>query len=348
MSLLRFALLVTILSLAGIGSAACSGGGGGDPRRTPAGAATAGGGGPVGGDGALIIARPEGLVEYILKSGEQRGIVPAEPDAFLLDPAVSPDGRRLAYILQPPSKVIDNRYDAGSDLWIAGRDGSGAQPAFVHAEPSQLVRFPQWLDDQHVVAIVQETELQADLATIVYTLQRINVETGERETLLKDVLGFSLSPDREHVVYAKLAIGVLGETLHVAGIDGSDERTLITAEQNLTPFNYPQYSPDGSRIAFASANQTQPLGRLASAAPLVRRAATADGLPQDIFVIEAGGGSPRLAADLKEDLPALAWSGDGSHIYVLGGAGLYDVDMKTGLVTRIGEGVFHGGITWVP
>ena len=61
----------------------------------------------------------------------------------------------------------------------------------------------------------------------------------------------------------------------------------------------------------------------------------------------AGGARVRVA-DLKEDLPALTWSGDGKHIYVLGAAGLYDVNVETGAVNRLGEGAFHGQIVWAP
>ena len=35
----------------------------------------------------------------------------------------------------------------------------------------------------------------------------------------------------------------------------------------------------------------------------------------------SAGGRPVRVADLKEDLPALTWGGDGKHLYVLGAPG---------------------------
>jgi hypothetical protein len=71
-----------------------------------------------------------------------------------------------------------------------------------------------------------------------------------------------------------------------------------------------------------------------------------DGLPQDIWIIDAGGGPVRRVADLKEDLPALTWSGDGTRIYVVGAYGMYDLSLETGEVRRIGPGVFHAQVDW--
>ena len=275
----------------------------------------------------------------------------ATANAFILDPAVSPDGTKLAYIHQPPPEIIDDRYDAGSDLWVADRDGGNARPVYEHAVPSQLVRFPQWLDDTHILAIVQEPEVRDGISTIVYALQDIDISTGERQPVREDVLAFTISPDGQRVAYARLD-RAFGETLDAVDLDGSDFVTLVPKEQDLAPFNSPRYAPDGATIAFASADQTiltPPAGRLASVRPQGRSPSPAtDGLPQDIWIVDADGGTPRRAADLKEDVPALTWSGDGEHIYVLGAAGLYDIDMTSGVTTRIDEGVFHGQIAWAP
>ena len=49
---------------------------------------------------------------------------------------------------------------------------------------------------------------------------------------------------------------------------------------------------------------------------------------------------------MKEDLPSLDWTDDGRRIYVLGGGGLYEVNVENGAVQTIGEGVFHGVVDW--
>src|SRR5712692_2932526 len=95
----------------------CSGGGASAPK-TPGSAApktpgsvsinTAVGKASVG-SGSLILTDAAGLVEYNVENGScMLLITPATENTFLLDPAVSPDGKRLVYIVQPPPKIINN------------------------------------------------------------------------------------------------------------------------------------------------------------------------------------------------------------------------------------------------
>lgn len=312
-------------------------------------AACAGGGS---GDGSLILTQADGIYEIDLESGNATPlIVPEVANTFLLDPTVSPNGQTIAYIVQAPPVIADGSYDAGTDLWIANRDGSDARVLFEHTEPNQVVRFPQWGDDAHVFAIIQEVSVGGGVTSVVYTLQRIDVATGERERVLDDALSFTVTPDASRVAYAKLSRET-GETLAAVNVDGTDAETLVPVTENLSPFNSPRYSPDGTQIAFASADQTgarADITYVSSAGGSGGRVARPllNGLPQDIWTIDAAGGPPRRVADLKEDLPALTWSGDGEHLYVLGVAGLYDVDLTSGATTRIGEGFFHGQLDWV-
>lgn len=303
------------------------------------------------GPGSLILTRAKGIAEFDLSSHDEKIVIPQPTaDTFLLDPAVSPDGSSLAYVVQPPPKVQGTTYDAGSDLWIAQRDGAGSHAVFTHTAPNQLVRFPQWLDVGHLLAVVQEPAQAKGTTTVVYVLERIDIATGERTQLIQNVLSFGLSPDRSRVAYSELSPGG-GESLKSAALDGSGAVTIVGPDQDLLPFNAPRYSPDGSTIAFASADQTGALAgsQLVSAAPLAgARAPTLDGLPEDIWTVAATGGTARRAANMKEDLPTLTWSGDDKHIYILGTQGLSDLTLASGAVKRIADGSFHGEIAWAP
>jgi Tol biopolymer transport system component len=224
----------------------------------------------------------------------------------------------------------------------------------MHVAPNQLVRFPQWQDTGHILAVVQEPLLRNGTSTVVYTLERIDASSGAREKLLNDVLSFGLSPDGKRAVYARLVPGT-GETLNAIDLGAVEhETTLVGLDQNLSPFQSPRYSPDGGKVAFASADQVGARARFeyVSAARVgpgdLMATRALDGLPEDIWTVDANGGSPVRVADLKEDLPGLAWSGDGKHIYVLGAGGLYDVNLTSGAVTRLGDGVFHGQLAWAP
>jgi len=336
-------LFIPVLAAIAVGIAACGGG-----SASPAsGTRGPGGGTKSAAAGALILTRQTGIAEIDLKSHDEKTLIKQPTsDTFLLDPAVSADGTMLAYIVQPPPKVQGTTYDAGSDLWIADRDGSNARVVFQHVNPNQLVRFPQWLDAGHLLAVVQEPKETEGTTSVTYVIERFDVATGQRTRVVENALTFGVSPDRTHLVYTRLDPGG-GETLDTAAIDGSGTKTIVGPEQHLLPFNSPRYSPDGTQIAFTSADQTGVRAGITYVSAGLRAPAP-DGLPEDAWTVPAAGGTARRVADLKEDLPTLAWGGDGKHLYVLGTNGLSDVNLASGAVTRIADGSFHGEIAWAP
>lgn len=334
----------------------------GDSASSTAGPAASG---PGSGKGSLVLARPDGIVELDLETHTTREIVKAEgvADRFLLDPAVSRDGSQLAYIQQAPTVIVNGRYDSGTDLWVAARDGGGAKIVYKHSQPNALVRFPRWTPDGDIIAIIQEFEDTTTITRVAYTVQRINVKSGARTKLIDDAYAVAISPEGARMAYSRSLPGG-GESFESVALDGGgDAKLIVTPEEHLQPFNSPQYSPDGTSIAFASADQRlapSPTGRLVSIACAVDRtgvlddrcslpaSVSLDGLPEDVWLVDAGGGRPRLLAEMKEDLPSLAWSGDGRRIYLLGSTGLYEIEVASAAVTRIGDGVFHGQIAWAP
>jgi len=308
-----------------------------------------------GSGGSLIITRENGLVDFDIETHEEEPLVtPDVEGTYLLDPTVSPSGQSIAYISQPPPKVMNGEYDSGADLWLASRDGSSSHIVFAHERPNQLLRFPQWLDDGHVLAVVQEPSVAGGTTSVDYVLESIDVGSGTRTRLFPNVLGFTVSPDRSHIAFAMLSKEA-GEALMSSALDGSNPVTLVGPEQSLAPFNSPRYSPDGSSIAFASADQTGARADFeyvtfgtASEHAMGSASVETDGLPEDIWTVGAAGGTARRIADLKEDLPAVTWGRDGTHIYALGAGGLSDINVSNGAVQRIGAGAFHGQIAWAP
>lgn len=308
--------------------------------------------GGIDGEGALIMTQPDGIVEMSLPSGElHRILAPATTSEFFLDVAVSPDGSRIAYVVQPPPTVINGLYDAGSNLWVMNRDGSAPVPLFMHQQANQLVRYPQWLDANTVFAIVQEIDNRSGLTEVDYTVQRFNVLTGDRQLVLDDALVYGLSPDGTEIAFSRLD-PLTGESLFVEPTAGGEPHLLLEPSQMLQPFNSPRYSPDGATLAFASAEQPP----LPSGAAYPRglggggrmAAPPTDGLPQDVWLIDPAGGEPALLAEIQEDFPSLSWDASGEYLYVLGAYGLYEIDMESGTDTRIGSGSFHGSVAWAP
>ena len=138
-----------------------------------------------------------------------------------------------------------------------------------------------------------------------------------------------------------------GEVLAGSDISGQQVEELVGIDQFLAPFAFPRFSPDGSIVAFASADQTGAMAPDVKLVSLERGSGgtfsaattmTLDGLPQDIWTVEAEGGTAVRVADLKEDLPSLTWDGSGERIYALGVDGLYEVNLTTGAVVGVGGG----------
>src|SRR6266581_6938133 len=138
---LRIIVYITV-TVAALAAASCGGGSGGSggtgtahPTTRPA----------SGGPGSLLVTRAAGIGMYDLATGHGSLLIkPPEQGDLLADPALSPDGSQIAYVvLAPPER----NFDAGSDLWVANRDGSEARMVYKHDTPNQQVRLPRWSDD---------------------------------------------------------------------------------------------------------------------------------------------------------------------------------------------------------
>jgi hypothetical protein len=77
------------------------------------------------------------------------------------------------------------------------------------------------------------------------------------------------------------------------------------------------------------------------------QARVTDGMPEDIWIVNADGSDLRRLAALAEDLPSFAWSADGKRLFSIGGQGLWQMDVASGKRDKLSEGVFHGQIAWV-
>ena len=308
-------------------------GGSSSPSRTP---------GTANGPGSLISTATDGsLVEIHLSDGSRTTFMQPEPGGYLLFPSVSPDGARIAYVSQGAPGAPGTVVDAGFDLWTAARDGSGPRAIFHHTSPNQQVTVPQWLDGRRLLAIVQERSEDG----IIFVLERFDAETGDRQRVLTDVLTFGVSSDGSRIAFTRLEAA--GLTLNTAAADGASSHVLLSPGDRLSPFSWPRYAPDGRKLAFTAAESPSVAAqRLVSFGPPV--APAADGAPQDVWAVDSDGGTPSRVAELQEDNPAITWSGDGRHIYANGTKGLFDIDVATGAVRRIGDGTFHAQIVWAP
>jgi Tol biopolymer transport system component len=301
-------------------------------------------GGSGGAAETLLISRQEGLATFETDGGEERLLIENPLDSLLIEPASSPDGSRIAYVRQLTPFVRPGvPTETGMDLWLANADGSDARPFIEHSVPNEMVRSPAWLlDGQRMVVSVQRIEG----GRFVLTLEEVDTTTGARTVLRDEAFQPAVSEDGAQLAYLEVD-EAFNQTLWLSNYDGSNARAIAGPEQELVSFTSPRFSPDGRRLAFSAGEpielQIRSGERYAVAAGASMRGATRyDGTPKDIWLYDLSTGELRKLADLNLDDPGIAWSRDGSRLYVYAGAGLLAIDAQSGESTSLGDGMFHG------
>jgi Tol biopolymer transport system component len=316
-----------------------------------------GSGGSSGYSDVLIVVTNDGLAELSLEHFDEQLIIsnPADKDAVLVEPAISPDRATLAYVRElTPIVIPGEQVELGMDIYLANPDGSDQRLLLEHSEPNEQVRAPTWFPDGQRLLINVQYFVDAQIMT---DLEILHIATGERTVIIENGFRPALSADGTKITYVtqEVAPPNVYQYLWVANADGSDPRQLAGPDDQLGSIISPRFSPDGASIVFAGSNLPAATSMRDADAVYVTRdavraassAASYNGLPADIWTIPVDGGEPRKLAPLQLDLPGLDWSADGQRLFVYAGLGLYVVDPATGSHERLGDGTFHGQITWV-
>lgn len=323
-ALFRLALALTAASL--IVSVTCSGG---EDASTTAG----GGGAP---DRLQIGSR--GLVEY--SGGKQRVLVSTGEGAYVNGVAISPDDKRLAFVLQQPAKTdAKGGIDFGADLFVSNRDGSERSEIVHHGTNGEFIFAPAWLPDGQSLLYVVRGRDQAGLPD--FRLEAYDLRTKQRTRLVEHAVDAGLAPDGKTLAYVyydpdsadgeKFLLSELGSK--------AAPKVLVPPDSGIVLIQSPVFSPDGSRIAFAASS-------LFSSAPSPRAsglfASTTHPTLQDVWIVNRDGSGLKRLAEIVESQPSIDWSADGKLIYALGGGGFWKVEAN-GDAQQIGPGE-PGGI----
>jgi Tol biopolymer transport system component len=297
----------------------------------------------------LVITRPEGLVDRDLASGDERLLILQPDNATLVEPAVSPDGSRIAYVGLLSAIVIPGQStDLGSDIYVANVDGSEARIAVEHAVRGEQLHTPAWLPDGNLLIYSQRFENRQ----IVVNIERVDLTTGERTVVVENGFAPAPSPDGRSIAYLRPEPD-LTLSLWAADANGQNERRLVP-DSGLISFNRPRYSLDGRYLVVGAAGSGElvrarrmPESLSLNAVGLsMRRAAALNGLPEDIWLIDVQTDEARRLADLDLDQPTAVFSGDGQRIFAFGDKGLYYI-IPQGGEERLADGMFHGQIDWL-
>ena len=272
-----------------------------------------------------------GVDLWIQDEAGSRLFIAAPPEQQLIEPAISPDGARVAYVI---FQLTRSEEDAiGSDLAVANLNRPEPLALFVHSRHSEFVWRPRWMPDGDSVLVTYAPNL-ADIQIV-----EIDAATGERSLVRSDARDADVSQDGERIVFVDAPYSgdptiVLRNLADASELDLDPDRAW-----QPRPFRIPRFTSDGMRVVFVAGQYL----------PQVSARMTGRNGPEDIWQVDLADGSLTQVAALGEDQPDFALSADGRHALVLGAYGAYLVSLSSNPnqpTYAIAPGEFHGNVDW--
>ncbi len=337
-------LAVTVVSLMGFTAAACQAK---QPAVSPLppGPTLAGPLLEVG--GRLIFAKFNELWSLELSTARLEKVVAFSEQSFVGWPAVSPDGKLVAFSLYRPGRTPQEL--GGSDLFVMNATGGDRRMVLAHDTPGSALSEPAWTPDN---AGLYFTRRGLDGSA---RIERIGLHGTGRITVVPNAQSPAVAPDGSRMLYLTTNPKTSSQILWTAGLDGSGGKPLVT-DQDFTLLGFPRFAPDAKRVAFvAVGGPTSPAkpatpssGKALPGGIFEPSPAYAHGVPWDLWVINTdGSGLHRLTA-MGGDTPVPAWSPDGRWIALAMEFGVYVIDLSGKPPLLVADDFTTGGVTWLP
>jgi Tol biopolymer transport system component len=161
-------------------------------------------------------------------------------DEIAREPAWSPDGSKLMYVIGPRGN---------GHVMIADPDGSNAKPLLPNETRAQ--RVPQWSPDGKQIALA--INIPAKNMENVFLVNADGTELKDLDAIASSACDPIFSPDGKKFACVSHPPGTNG-WIWIMNWDGTEKVDVVTG--NLSFAVFPAWSPDGKQITFGAPGTT--------------------------------------------------------------------------------------------
>ncbi len=310
-------------------------------------------------DGELVFGAGNSLNMIRADGGDLRLLLDLTGTFWAHEPAWSPDGSLLAYMLSQPAPGGDIPGLQTSVICGLERATGAGRLLLRGSTSTEALEEPAWTPDgQSLVVTRRQTTADPETGMIASTvaLVRYNLVLGTPQVLVEGASSPALSPDGERLAYIRYDQQTEDVVLVLARADGLEGRLIAETQPPFGVFVAPRWSPDGAELLFVASRGPAATG----ASPIVWRAvldtllgievAHAHGDPAALWIVDRDGHNLRALTGANLDDPRAAWAPDGASIAVVAGSGggVSLLDVATGDIRQLTTGGDYGGISWAP
>ena len=266
-------------------------------------------------------------------------------------PVLHPDRKRLFFVLSTTSAGTG----FGSDIWSVNIDGTGLAPFLEHDADNVFYASPTIAASGDVLYVHRREAKDDEAHPGVYleavdSIERVDIASGARKTLISDAAEPSIAPDGKTLVFVHMDRGQQAG-LWSASLDDPKPAPFLKTGDRFWFLQAPRISPTGSELTWSSAGRSSthyiapaPAGTRSSGGS---RLAHLD-IPSELYVGTMDGRSLRSITTTGDDVIP-AWSADGKKIAYIALATFYVVSAANGevQVNRQGIGINYGDPAWL-